>query len=146
MTSSLADRDAARLDDDGAPVSAPLQNVPAEVRLAWALGGSTHSGAWWPRSRDAATELRALLPCVSDHLGGFVTRVSLNIDAWDMDQPRRLRVNDRVVRLGWFRTLDSAAVTLARGSDPRVTLHVVPPELDPEAASQLMLAAVTDSS
>jgi hypothetical protein len=64
--------------------------------------------------------------------------VSLNIDAWAADQPRRLRVGDHVVRLGWFRSLDPATVTLACGSDPRVILHIVPPELDPDAAREVL--------
>ena len=138
MTSSVADRDADRLDDDGAPIRAPRQTEFADVRLVWAPSGSSPSGAWWPRTRDAAAELRALLPQAGDHLGGPVTRVSLNIDAWGADQPRRLRVVDRVVRLGWFRTLDPATITLARGSDPRVILHIVPPELDPDAARKVL--------
>ena len=112
----------------------------ADVRLVWApsQSGSAPSGAWWPRSRDATLELRTLLPLVGDHLGGSVTRVSLNIDAWDADQPRRLRIDDHVVRLGWFHTLDPATVTLARGSDARVTLHVVAPGLDPAEGRELL--------
>ena len=117
---------------------------PEAVRLVWAPSGNPLVGAWWPRTRDAVAELRALLPELSDRLGGPVTRVSLNIDAWDADQPRRLRVGDRIVRLGWFHTLDAATVSIGRGSDPRVTLHIVPPELDSEAAGELMRAAATD--
>lgn len=75
-----------------------------------------------------------------------MTRVSLNIDAWDPDQPRRLRVDGRVVRLGWFHTLDPATVTITRAGGPRVTLHVVPPELRPEDARQLLLEASAGSS
>ncbi len=67
-----------------------------------------------------------------------MTRVSLNIGAWNADQPRRLQVGDRMVRLGWFHTLDPATVTLGRSGDPRVTLHVVAPELDPVAARGLL--------
>lgn len=138
MTSSVADRDAARLDDDGAPIWAPRRSEAADVRLVWAPSGRSVSGAWWPRTRDAAAELRALLPHASDRLGGPVTRVSLNIDAWGAEQPRRLRVGDRVVRLGWFHSLDPATITLARGSDPRVILHILPPELDPDAAQKAL--------
>jgi hypothetical protein len=86
-----------------------------------------------------------LLPLVGQHLGGSVTRVSLNIDAWEADQPRRLRVGDRVVRLGWFHTLDPATVTLARGSDARATLRIVAPELDPAAADELLHRLSTGS-
>lgn len=123
-----------------------MTSPDADVRLVWAPSGSPPVGAWWPRSRDAAAELRALLPQLSDRLGGPVTRVSLNIDAWDAGQPRRLRVGDRVVRLGWFHTLDPATASIGRGSDARVTLHIVPPDLNPEAAGELMRAAATDST
>jgi hypothetical protein len=79
-----------------------------------------------------------LLPVVGPHLGGPITRVSLNIDAWDADQPRRLRVGDCLVRLGWFHTLDATTVTVRRGSDARVVLHVVAPELDPAAGREAL--------
>src|SRR3954465_12012712 len=136
MTSSVTDPDAARLDDDGAPVWTPRPSSAPDVRLVWAPSREDGQpvGAWWPRTRDAAVELRTLLPEMSSRLGGPATRVSLNIDAWDADQPRRLRVSDRLVRLGWFHTLDRATVTLARGSDPRVTLVVVAPELNADEA------------
>jgi len=129
MTSSIADRESARLDDDGAPVQAARRSTLEDVRLVWALSpnGSPPSGAWWPRSRGAAVELRDLLPLVGHRLGGSVTRVSLNIDAWGSGQPRRLRVGEGIVRLGWFHTMDPATVTVARGSDARVTLYGVPP-------------------
>lgn len=67
-----------------------------------------------------------------------MTRVSLNIDAWNADQPRRMRLGKLLVRLGWFRTLDPATVTLSRSGDARVTLQVVPPDLDPDAARGLL--------
>ena len=72
-----------------------------------------------------------LIPVVSEHLGAPVTRVSLNIDAWGPDQPRRLQVGDRLVRLGWFHTLDPTTVTLGRGSYDRVALLVVDAHLEP---------------
>ena len=122
------------------------QPATADVRLVWKPTADHLSGVWWPRSRDAATELGALLPRVNDRLGRSVTRVSLNIDAWDADQPRRLRAGDHVVRLGWFHTLAPATVTLGRGGDPRVTLQVVPPELDPDAGRELLDEASRSSA
>jgi hypothetical protein len=145
MTSSLADRDTARYDDDGAPVWMPPQSPARDVRLVWALNGTQLSGTWWPRSRDAAAELRSLLPHVKDRLGGPVTRVSLNIGTWNAAQPRRLQVGDQRVRLGWFHTLDPATVTLGRSGDPRVTLHLVAPELSPDAARELLREASRSS-
>lgn len=97
------------------------------VRLAWDSDGLKEGfdGTWRPTSRDAAPELRTLVPLVAEHLGGPVTRISLNIDAWGGgDQPRRLTVGERVVRLGWFHTLDAATVTLGRGTLDRVSLAV----------------------
>ncbi len=110
-------------------------------RLLWApTGGEGRrlDGLFWPHSRDAVAELTALIPLVSEHLGGPVTRVSLNIDAWGPDQPRRLRVGDTLVRLGWFHTLDASTVTLGRGTFNRVTLAVIPPDLDPASGRELL--------
>ena len=145
---SIAERDAARLDDDGAPAW-PRWLAPADARLVWApsRSGAPPVGAWWPRSRDASVELSELVPLVERQLGGSVTRVSLNIDAWNpAHQPRRLEVNGRVLRLGWFHTLDSAMVTVARGSGARITLHVVPPELEPAAAREMLRELPVGSS
>ena len=69
---------------------------------------------------------------------GPVTRVSLNIDAWGPDQPTRLRTGDGLVRLGWFHTLDPATVTLGRGTYDRVTLAVIPPDVDPATGGDLL--------
>jgi len=111
-----------------------------DTRLVWAPADASKmlDGAWWPTSRDAPTEITALVPHASRQLGGAVTRVSLNIDSWGPDQPRRLTVGDTLVRLGWFHTLDAATITLARGSFDRITLVVIPPDYDAAIASNLM--------
>jgi hypothetical protein len=146
---SVAERDAARLDDDGAPAWIARRWTPADARLVWApsRSGNAPVGAWWPRGRDASVELSELVPLVEQQLGGSVTRVSLNIDAWDLaHQPRRLQVNGRTLRLGWFHSLDSATVTVARGSGVRTTLHLVPPETDATAARLLLRKLSVSSS
>lgn len=99
-------------------------------RLEWAptVEGRPSDGTWWPQTREAVAELTALIPLVSAHLKVPVTRVSLNIDAWGPDQPRRLRIGDELVRLGWFRTIDAATVTFGHGTYDRVTLTVRWPE------------------
>ena len=111
-----------------------------DTRLVWAPADAskTLDGAWWPTSRDARTQIRVLVPHASRQLGGAVTRVSLNIESWDADQPRRLTVGDTLVHLGWFRTLDAATITLARGSFDRITLVVIPPDYDETTARDLM--------
>ena len=73
-------------------------------------------------------------------------RVSINIDAWNSEQPRRLRVADELVRIGWFHTLDAETVTLGRRNDDRVTLVVIPPSLDPPAALALLQRLSTATS
>lgn len=140
MSRSDTDYAVARLDDDGAPVRLAPEGGDRSGRLVWAppTSGSRLDGAWWPSTRDPAAELAALLPAASSHLGGPVRRVSLNIEAWGPARPGRLRAGGALVRLGWFHTLDPATVTLGRGSDDRVTLLVVPPELEPAKAHRLL--------
>ena len=45
-------------------------------------------GSWWPRTRDPATELPALIAAVTDRMG-MVDRIMLNADAWDT-RPRQI--------------------------------------------------------
>ena len=120
-------------------MTAPATDVAVD-RLVWAPTASDRGldGEWRPRSCDAGTELAALIPLVSERLGGPVRRVSLNIDAWGADQPRRLQVGAGLVRLGWFHTLDPTTVTVGRRNDDRLTLLVIPSGLDPAVARRLL--------
>jgi hypothetical protein len=148
-TSEPSDRDVAsdRLDDDGAPAWLAKRQPDRGVRLVWAPRDSDSrlAGAWWPRTRDATTEVRALLPAVSERLGGAATRVSLNIDAWNADQPRRLRVGRTLVKLGWFHTLDPATITFSRGGGARLTVVVIPSNWNSSAAGELLHGLSTAS-
>src|SRR5436190_206228 len=93
--------------------------------LHWATDADSGTdGTWSRRSKDATAELRELIPAVNAHLPSRVTRVSLNIDAWDGDHPRRLPLSDGVVRLGWFHLLDPGIVTLGQGTAPRVVIRL----------------------
>ena len=118
-----------------------------DVRMVWGPRDADNrlDGAWWPRSRDATTELQALLPVVADRVGGPATRVSLNIDAWDSDQPARLHVGQTLVRLGWFHTLDPAIVTLGRHGQDRLSVAVIPYDADATAAEALLDRLATAS-
>ncbi len=139
MTAPANDVAVDRFDDDGGRIRSERDGNHPFGRLVWApaVPGRRLDGAWWPRTRDATAELAALVPLASEHLGGSVRRVSINIDAWGADRPRRLRTGDGLVRLGWFHTLDPATVTLRSGSG-RVTLVVIPPGLDPATAQRLL--------
>src|SRR4051794_6565016 len=103
-TTTLGDGRA--VTSDGGPPSDLVRDGGAS-RLVWAPAdaGTRFAGAWWPRTRDASDELAGLAPLVSAHVGGRVTRVTLNIDAWSPEQPRHLRFGDGVLRLGWFHNL-----------------------------------------
>ncbi|MEU3337296.1 DUF5994 family protein [Streptomyces sp. NPDC006668] len=96
-------------------------------------------GAWWPRSRDIAAELPALVTALTELLGP-VTRVGLDATAWD-PLPTRLVVGDRVVRIDSFPVGDDT-VLVTRGEADHFSLLVVPPHATPEAARAAMAEAV----
>ena len=105
-------------------------------------------GGWWPRSRDPAVELPRLIADLNTHLGQFVaiTRLALNPTAWDRT-PSRVAVGDRIVPVGWFRTLDVDTITLTTTVHSRITLLVVPPEATADSAAiALAMATLGDST
>jgi hypothetical protein len=76
-------------------------------------------------------------------MGGPVTRVSMNIDAWDYPHFRRMSVAGRVVRVGWFHEIDPLIVTLGRGTFDRISI-AVPPR--PSAVRRGPMTDATDRS
>lgn len=98
-------------------------------------------GAWWPASRDLAAELPALVAALPDRVGP-VERVTYNIDAWNA-VPRRVRVDAHVVRMGGFRSQKAATVNVV-GERRVLTLLVVPPETDEQAAHRILATASED--
>ena len=101
--------------------------------------------AWWPRQADLTAELPALLEVVWT-AGREITHVTYNLTMWEA-APRRLRVQNRMVRLGGFATSDPLTIRLTDSAgQERIDVLVVPPATDPSAAHRaLMLAAVADS-
>ncbi|MGW2817414.1 DUF5994 family protein [Streptomyces sp. NPDC001415] len=96
-------------------------------------------GAWWPRSRDIAAELPALVSALTEHLGP-ITRVGLDATAWN-EIPTRLVIGDRVVHLDSFPVGDDT-VLITRGHNDHFALLVVPPHASVEAARTAMARAV----
>jgi hypothetical protein len=96
-------------------------------------------GAWWPRSRDIAAELPALIAALPEHLGP-VTRIGLDAQAWE-PLPTRLVVDDRVVHIDSFPVGD-ATVLVTRGDQDHFSLLVIPPHTAPEAARAAKTEAV----
>jgi hypothetical protein len=96
-------------------------------------------GGWWPRSRDPDAELPDLIACLESAVGP-ITRVALNLDAWDR-APRRIAVDGRQVRVGWFHTMDPHMIGLTRAFQDRLALLVVPPQATTAAAGIAMAMA-----
>jgi hypothetical protein len=96
-------------------------------------------GGWWPRSRDPDAELPSLIAGLESPLG-MITRVALNLDAWD-SAPRRVVVDGRRVHVGWFRTMNAHTIGVTRGSRDRFVLLVVPPQATTAAAANAMAMA-----
>jgi len=102
-------------------------------------GTGAVDGGWWPRSRDPDAELPGLIAGLDSSLGP-VTRVALNLNAWD-SAPRRVAVDGRRVRVGWFRHMDAHTIGLTRAAQDRVVLLVVPPQATTAAAGIAMAMA-----
>jgi hypothetical protein len=96
-------------------------------------------GGWWPRSRDPDAELPDLIAGLESSLG-LITHVALNLDAWDA-APRRIAVDGRRIRVGWFRTMDAHMVGVTRAFQERLALLVVPPQAATAAAEMAMAMA-----
>ncbi|KQX52107.1 MULTISPECIES: DUF5994 family protein [unclassified Streptomyces] len=129
----------------------PPRLLPDEIHRAVKPGTAllrlqtTHSregvldGAWWPRSRDVAAELPALIRVLTAHLGP-ITRVGLDADAWG-EVPTRLVIDARVVHLDSFPVGDDT-VLITRGDNDHFALLVVPPHTTADAAREAMARAV----
>jgi hypothetical protein len=96
-------------------------------------------GAWWPRSRDIAAELPALIAALTEYLGP-VARIGLDATAWE-ELPTRLIIDDRVVHIDSFPVGDDT-VLITRGDQDHFSLLVVPPHATPGAARAVMAEAV----
>ena len=117
---------------------------PSTPRLRMEATGSRRTvldGAWWPRSTDPVAELPGLVLAI-DKLRGPVTRLVLATAGWD-SHPRRLGMNGRVLRLGYFTSQPVSLLTAICGND-RIDLLVVPPHTASGTADAAMvLAAAT---
>jgi len=104
-----------------APPSSPPRLHLAPVRT----GRAVLDGGWWPRSWDPVAELPGLILDL-DASFGPIRQLLLNIDAWDR-RFRRLAVGSRVVRMGWFTSLDPALLIATTERGDQIDLLVVPP-------------------
>jgi hypothetical protein len=108
-------------------------------------GTGAVDGGWWPRSRDPDAELPGLIAGLDSSVGP-VTRLALNLNAWD-SAPRRMAVDGRRVRVGWFRQMDAHTIGVTRAAQDRVVLLVIPPQATTaEAGIAMALAADATNS
>jgi hypothetical protein len=124
----------------------PGPSAPPGLRLQLdptMAGTGAVDGGWWPRSRDPDAELPGLIAGLESSLGP-ITRVSLNLDAWDT-APRRVAVDGRRVRVGWFHQMDAHTIGVTRASQGRVALLVVPPQAT-TAAAEIAMAMAADAA
>ena len=123
------------------PTGPPTTTSPGpRVRLDAAQASQgILDGGWWPRSSDPAAELPELIAGVRAQLG-VVTRVALNLTAWD-STPSRVAVGDRIIAVGWFHAVDAHTISLTRDDHSRVTLLVVPPQATAAAAAVALAMA-----
>jgi hypothetical protein len=125
------------------PADQPRSAPPADgvrLELKPESGGATGfvDGGWWPRGRDLAAELPALLAAAAPRIG-TVERVSYRISDWE-PAPRRMIVDGALVRLDGFAgrpvpTVDVIAATR------RLTLLVVAPDTAPGPADRALTTA-----
>ncbi|WP_216208747.1 DUF5994 family protein [Amycolatopsis aidingensis] len=96
-------------------------------------------GAWWPRSRDLAAELPALLAVLAVR-PGRIERVTYNLTAWQQ-AARRVLIEGHAIRLDGFRSQHPDTVTVIGSDRQRLTLLVVSPDATAVAAHRALTAA-----
>jgi hypothetical protein len=114
----------------------------AGARLDFDLDSSIPTvldGAWWPRSRDSATELIDLVNAL-DAKGVRLSLIMLNPDAW-RGHPRRLTAAGRTVRIGWFADLDAAVLIATTDTRRRLDLLVSIVDAEPNSALAALMMA-----
>jgi hypothetical protein len=105
-------------------------------------GGSLLDGGWWPRSTDPVAELPGLVLTI-DGIHGPVTELVLSAEGWD-SHPRRLGIDGRVLRMGYFNSQPPSLLTALCANGERVDLLVVAPNTPGGTADTAMdLAATT---
>jgi hypothetical protein len=101
-------------------------------------------GGWWPRSRNALTELPALIAALDARPGVRVQRLAVHLCEWD-EIPHQLTADgSHFVRVDRFTTIPhhTVSVTIADGREP-IALLVVPPDTPAETAWAEMNIAAT---
>jgi uncharacterized protein DUF5994 len=105
-----------------------ITSAQHDLRLVFprsATADGVPDGGWWPRSRDPAAELPALIAAVTDRLDP-VHRITLNAAAWDGRPQIVMTVEGREVRLDWFGERDAHTISLIGPRRSRLGLMMIP--------------------
>lgn len=101
-------------------------------------------GAWWPHSRDLATESAHLVDAFPVELGR-IARLLYSGPDWpradDQAQVRRIRTEHGSVKLGSFPSDDTHTMVVTLASRERLHLLVVPCDTDAAVAEAAMASA-----
>jgi hypothetical protein len=120
-----------------------LRLVPASAKTTPRLyldpTGSHQSmldGAWWPQSRNPASELPNLVTAI-DAMRGKVLRLVLSATGWD-ERPRRVAVGGRTISIDYFGSQPATLLTAVCVTS-RVDLLVIPPAAGHRVAHAAMI-------
>lgn len=124
----------------------PAAAGPPSARVIFDPGLTRHGavdGGWWPRSRNALTELPGLIAALDARPGVRVQRLGVHRDEWD-EIPHQLTSGGTAVRIDWITTIPhhTVSVTTAGGRGP-IALLVVTPDTPAESAWDAMNIAAT---
>lgn len=127
-----------------APSPTPPVNPPGpRLRLDPALRRTgAVDGAWWPYTDNASDELPSLIAELDHRLGTAIVRVGLHPDTWT-HIPRRMQTSRHIVKVAWFRSIDTQLISLHTGNDRYdLKLLVIPPGTDQAAATSAFTLAI----
>lgn len=116
-------------------VGVTLPSSPA-LRLTMVAERAHHGvldGSWWPRGRDLAAELPALVAGLDAWLdasapgrGEHVTRLLMRLSGWDA-VPARVDLAGRRVRMSWSGAVDAHGLGVTSSTGDHLNLLIIPP-------------------
>jgi hypothetical protein len=116
--------------------------APTQLRTAFPAKRADRAvldGGWWPRSYDPAVELPRLVKALDDRFGP-IRQLLLSSAVWE-GRFRRLTVGSRVVRVGWFASVDPGLLVATTDRGDQIDLLVVPPQTSEADAKRAMATA-----
>jgi hypothetical protein len=97
-------------------------------------------GAWWPRSTDLVQELPGLVASLSDRLGQ-IAMVGYHRNGWH-NTPPLAEIDGHSIELLGFTSDEPASVIVMGQNGRHITLHIILPDTDEDAARQALDAVL----